>query len=379
MKNKVLFIEDNLDPTAGGVERVTMALSGFFQTHGIETFYAYQAHDVETIDALHKIRVDCYNSDKDKLYALLSSFVDKKKISVIIVQNIASDQIRSCFRRLRIDQGIKVIYCFHRNPISSRLSSPSHWMRLKVNIYNLLHGIKRRYDFADIYADVDRYVLLSPSYIEPFKRLYHIPDEKKFVVMPNPFPFSLSEPDYDHKEAIVLIIARFEEQQKNVKGAVDIWKEYERVAGDRSWQLVIGGYGDNYDEVLSYAKSLNLKRCTFIGKVENPASLYQRASIYMMTSRYEGYPMTILEAMQNGCVPIAYDTFTPIHDMIDNGENGMIIPPYRKNDYVKALLSLSEDKKKRMRMAKKAYQKVRQENSIEAIGQRWIKLFDNLS
>lgn len=378
MIDKVLFIENNLDPTAGGVERVTQALSGYFDAHGIETFFAFQAYNVNFIDNRHKIQVDFYNTGQEILYASLSSFVDDNEITIILVQNIASEQIRYCFKRLRREKGIKVIYCFHRNPISSRLSSPSRWMRMKVRIYNLMNGIKRKYDFADVYEDVDRYALLSPSYIRPFKRLYHLPDTDKFIAMPNPVPFNVAKPEFEKKENIVLIIARFEEQQKNIKGAIDIWAEYETVSKDHSWQLVIGGYGEDYEKVLAYAKSLKLSRCTFIGKVENPITLYQRASIYMLTSHYEGYPMTILEAMQNGCVPIAYDTFTPIHDMIDDGQSGVIIPPYRKKDYVNALLSLTENKERRIQMANNAYHKVKQENSIETIGQQWIQFFNHI-
>lgn len=247
-----------------------------------------------------------------------------------------------------------------------------------MRIYNLMNGIKRKYDFVDVYEDVDSYALLSPSYIRPFKRLYHLPDTDKFIAMPNPVPFNVAKPEFEKKENIVLIIARFEEQQKNIKGAIDIWAEYETVSKDHSWQLVIGGYGEDYEKVLAYAKSLKLSRCTFIGKVENPITLYQRASIYMLTSHYEGYPMTILEAMQNGCVPIAYDTFTPIHDMIDDGQSGVIIPPYRKKDYVNALLSLTENKERRIQMANNAYHKVKQENSIETIGQQWIQFFNHI-
>jgi len=377
MRNKVLFIELNLDPTAGGVERVTQALSEYFNAHGIETFFAFQAYNVNLIDNRHKIQVDFYNTEREILYDSLSSFIDDNKITTILVQDIASEQIRYCFKRLRKERGVEVIYCFHRNPISSRLSSPSRWIRMKVRIYNFVHGVERKYDFADVYEDVDKYVLLSQSYIKPFKQLYHLPDTDKFIAMPNPVPFTLAEPDFVKKENIVLIIARFEEQVKNIKGAIDIWADYEMVSEDHSWQLVIGGYGEDYEQVLAYAKRLKLSRCAFIGKVENPVSLYQRASIYMMTSRYEGYPMTILEAMQNGCVPIAYDTFTPIHDMIDDRRSGVIIPPYREKDYVNALLTLTEDKERRIKMATNAYHKVKQENSIETIGQQWIQLFNN--
>lgn len=46
----------------------------------------------------------------------------------------------------------------------------------------------------------------------------------------------------------------------------------------------------------------------------------------MMTSIWEGLPMTLIEAMHYGCVPIAFDSFAALYDLIDNGNNGFIIP-----------------------------------------------------
>ncbi len=373
----LLFIEDNIDPTTGGVERVSWALANYLEAFGIHSYFSYAGYDFDKISNGRKIQLNFYKDDQSELLNKLSDFVAQNYISIIIVQNIATDKIRYCFRKLKEKSNIKIIYCFHRNPVSSKLSSISRYYRLKVAVYNLLHGIKPRYPFAEIVEDVDKYVLLSPSYIPSFTKLYHVKDTDKFMAMQNPVPFAFEEPDLDIKEKTVLIIARFEEQQKNIKKALDVWNKFEQKNSD--WQLLIGGYGEDYEDVLNYSKRYDLKRCKFLGKIENPKELYKHASIYMMTSRYEGYPMTLLEAMEFGCVPIVYNTFTSLQDIVEDGKNGLIVKPYSVDKYVNALLDLVNNQEKRKQMAIAAYEKVRTSNTIEAIGNQWVEFLNAIS
>ena len=53
--------------------------------------------------------------------------------------------------------------------------------------------------------------------------------------------------------------------------------------------------------------------------------------------------MVITEAMQYGCVPMAYDTFSAVHDMIDDGNNGFIVEPFDEEFYVNKLVALSSE------------------------------------
>jgi len=46
----------------------------------------------------------------------------------------------------------------------------------------------------------------------------------------------------------------------------------------------------------------------------------------MMTSRFEGWPMVLMEAMQMGVVPVVYNSFESLSDIVVDGENGYIIP-----------------------------------------------------
>lgn len=81
---------------------------------------------------------------------------------------------------------------------------------------------------------------------------------------------------------------------------------------------------------------MKLKRITFYG-FQNPDEFYKKSLVSCMTSNFEGFGMVLVEAMQYGCVPFAFDTFTALHDIIDDGVNGFIIPPFDEDKYAETV------------------------------------------
>ena len=63
----------------------------------------------------------------------------------------------------------------------------------------------------------------------------------------------------------------------------------------------------------------------------------------MMTSAYEGWPMTLMEAMQNGCVPIVFDSFKAVYDIVDSDINGVIVSNGDMDTYHRELVRLMSD------------------------------------
>lgn len=97
------------------------------------------------------------------------------------------------------------------------------------------------------------------------------------------------------------------------------------------------------------ANDMGLKRITFHGFLD-PVEFYKRSRCLLMTSNFEGFGMVLVEAMQYGCVPFAYNSFESLTDIIDNGYNGFIIPPFNTDKYVEYLYQYaisSEDYKKK--------------------------------
>lgn len=96
----------------------------------------------------------------------------------------------------------------------------------------------------------------------------------------------------------------------------------------------------------------------------------------LMTSAYEGFPMTLLEAQQNGVVPIVMDTFSSIHDIVTDGVNGIITPTVIF-DFVKALDSLMKDNMTLSKMAIAGMNSC-DKYHISIICDKWEKIFTEL-
>lgn len=64
--------------------------------------------------------------------------------------------------------------------------------------------------------------------------------------------------------------------------------------------------------------------CTFLGR-QDPMSYYKKAKIFLMTSSYEGWPLTLLESMQFGDIPIVFNSCTVFADIIKSGQDGFLV------------------------------------------------------
>ena len=87
------------------------------------------------------------------------------------------------------------------------------------------------------------------------------------------------------------------------------------------------------------------------------ARWYSRATVFVLPSRYEGFPNVLLEAMAAGCACIASDCLTGPADLIHHGENGLLLPASATtDDWVAAIAGLLADSARRRRLGERAMQ-----------------------
>ena len=130
--------------------------------------------------------------------------------------------------------------------------------------------------------------------------------------------------------------------------------------------------------LLEYASALGLKNYKFIGKANNPLLLYERSSIFVMTSFFEGLPMTILESQSMGCVPIAFNSFKSLPDIIENEINGFIVPAFDEEKFAYYLLKIMNNEPLRIKMAIAARETSVRFN-IQNVGKKWLDLLENIN
>ena len=178
------------------------------------------------------------------------------------------------------------------------------------------------------------------------------------------------------KNKKIISVGRLE-YQKGFDILIDVWKKVDEKHSD--WVLEIYGEGSLRKELQDKIDSLNLTDSLILkGSEKNIQSKYLESSIYMMSSRYEGMPMVLLEAMSCGLPLVSFDCPCGPKDIIKDGENGFLVKFGNIEEMAKKINYLIENEDKRIDMGKKA-KELSYNYLKEKIMNQWKELFENLS
>lgn len=350
----------------------------FCKACGNDVFFAFNDIDYENIDDYHKIKYS-HSWTTDKHIAEFAHFVHDRDIDIIVSQNLATKNIVASIKNLQATTSVKTVFCIHTTPLYCYNKPQSLRHRFRRAVWLLL--FRRDIDQTLIrksYLLYDKFVLLSPNFYDEFLSHFHLERKEKLCYIHNPLSFqeTISHEEIERKKKQVLILSRFEEAPKNLRAAFRVWKSIEKV-GYNGWELVVGGYGQDEQMLLQYVKDIEMTHYQWIGKVENPIPLYKESAIFMVTSDYEGFCMTLIESLQMGVVPIAFGTFASVFDIIQDGCNGFVIPAKREDLYANKLRMLMSNQLVRQEMMKNAIASS-ERFSIEKIGEQWMDLFNGI-
>ena len=171
-------------------------------------------------------------------------------------------------------------------------------------------------------------------------------------------------------------MGRIDFNQKRVYRVIDTWAKLEAKFPD--WKLTIVGDGIERENVEKQVKDYGLQRVSFEG-FQQPKPYFERASILMLTSEYEGFPLVLAECMSFGVIPAVYNSYSAVGDIIANGKNGIVIPyhqeGYKADEAAGLLNSIMEDEGKREAMAQAAIEKSK-DYSVEKIYEEWLETFE---
>ena len=352
----------------GGIERITARISNGLRERGHKCYSAYKS----TIPKDFPLTEfdDTINARNNSL----TDFIFKHQINVIIVQKMTRDVIK--MRKIIEENHIncKIISVLHFNPgyeekiisfkYAIRLFKNSNGIKQKIRggirigtfpFYKFFYPLRNKELYRTIYNYSDNVILLSQKNINEYKLYTKIKDDSKFIVIPNALSFNqFFDPNkLEEKQKQALIVSRLDEITKRISIAIRIWAALEKDPDLLDWQLKIVGHGIAENDYKTLIKKLGLKRITLEGR-QNPLTYYQDSSIFMMTSAYEGWGLTLTEAQQMGCVPIAFNSYSSVYDIIDNGKNGFIVENNNLEDFISTMKLLMTTKELRNTIARQA-------------------------
>ena len=179
----------------------------------------------------------------------------------------------------------------------------------------------------------------------------------------------------NHREQIILAIGRLVEQ----KGHDLLIRAFARAhAAEAGWRLVILGEGPQRPALEKLVLNLGIRDAVSLpGIVNEPAELLSRAGIFVLPSRYEGFPNALLEAMACGCAVIAADCPSGPAEIIHDGVNGLLVPREDVTALSAAMDRLMHDDELRVNLGKQAIE-INSRFSRAKIMAQWDDLIESV-
>ena len=144
------------------------------------------------------------------------------------------------------------------------------------------------------------------------------------------------------------------------------------------WTWDVYGDGELQEKLQTQIDACGIgNQLTLKGKVSDIYDRYGSYSFKVLTSRYEGFPMTLLEASANGLPMVSFDVETGPNEIIENGVNGFLLPPEDEEAMCKAIETLMHDSALRCAMSE-ASAKTSERFQIDAICEQWRALFQEM-
>ena len=217
----------------------------------------------------------------------------------------------------------------------------------------------------------DRQVMLSPKFIPEYLFFAGKRYADKLTAMPN--PLTIEKEPRCKKENALLFVGRLS-QEKGLGYLLDIWHLLEDMYPD--WRLDIVGDGGERALCERKIKEYGLKRCVLHG-FQTPEPFYNRSKIFCMTSLFEGFGLVLVEAMAYGTVPLAFNSYANVGDIIDRGKNGLLVRPFDVVEYANTLSLLMDHPALLDAMSDEAVEKSHV-YELERIGAEWEKMFEEV-
>lgn len=205
---------------------------------------------------------------------------------------------------------------------------------------------------------------------------------RRISVIPNPvrYPLPSGPPHLEPKSVLagldgdrrLLAVGRLGEE-KRFDRLLSAFAELAPRHAD--WSLVVLGEGNERAALTAQAARLGIEgRVVFPVAVGNVGDWFATADAYVMTSRFEGFPNTLLEALACGVPSVAVDCMTGPRELIETEVNGLLVPQDDMAALIAGLDRLMSDPDLRVRLAARAVE-ARETYAVERIAQRWEEIF----
>ena len=365
---------------AGGVERVLTLKANYFAdqlgyditiilTDGKEKPFFYPLSD--------KVRVVNLNINFEELWTC--SFA-KKIVVYLKKQRLYKKLVRQELMRLHPDITISLL----RREINfisdirdgSRKMGELHVNRANYRNFeagdaNFLKNLFARFWMKSLVRKLkrlDRFVVLTEEDRQAWPELTNV------TVIPDPLSFVPTRQSPLTSKRVIAV-GRYA-YQKGFDLLLQAWSKVEKACPD--WQLAVYGMGNRQPyQQLAAELRLDRSRCHLEDSTQDIEQEYCDSSLFVFSSRFEGFGMVLVEAMACGLPVVSFACPCGPKDIVAHGEDGLLVENGNVEQLADALIRLMKDAEARQTMASKAVANV-QRFRMEALAGQWKQLFTSI-
>lgn len=389
--NICFITSDYVNPYQGGVERVTYDLYNAIKSQGHKVFIISKEKPRNNTEKQvdYCINLPEENTCSNKNLEFLSNFIIEHRIE-FFVNNSHHLSILELLIKVKNKTTFKLVSTIHTDPTYLVKGLRDTWdatLSKKKNKFFILYYIFRfavRYymrrkslieKYNRLYNYSDALVVLSEYYVPEILKLLDLKSSDKITAISNPLP-NRSDSHLCKKNKIVIWVGRMELEAKRPDRIIKIWEKIGSISKD--WKLYMVGDGTLKTCLEDYCWKRNINNVIFTGRT-NPIPFYKKANILCLTSTYEGFGIVLTEALQHNVIPIAFDSYGAIHDIIINEKTGFLIEPFNLQQYADCLSKMIYDNNLRGNIRNNILQNQNLDKfNINYIVKQWINLFESL-
>lgn len=353
---KIMFIIPSF--ASGGAERAVANLSSQLAKSGEDVTVVIYFRMKDEYDVDRRVKVINLSGGDEKQYASIPYFTKIRMLRKII-KSCNPDYILPFLPQITIHATLagfdlyhKIIHTLRNNPA---ITPPNRIKRFLCNT---------------IICTSWKTIVQNEEQKEFYPALFH----HKIYTLFNPVSQQLIDIQKDYRTEInkVIAVGRLDEQ-KNFSMLIRAFREV--VSKHPSVELEIYGEGQLKDELNREINDLGLATSIHLmGRSNNMKTVYQNADLFVLTSNYEGMPNTLIEAMAVGLPCISTDCETGPADLIENNQNGLLVPVGDDHQLAVAIMSMIDDPYGAIVKGKKAKQTVFKKCGIESICGQLIEI-----
>lgn len=358
-----------------GIERVTSVVANRLSEKGI---------DVSIVSLWGGMEAFYEKNESVRLYQLFSDQVTIKNKYLALGKRMsrfpmASKKLRRFLKENPQDILIDTDYLLGHVALPALAGLPTkhlHWEHFCFNLdLNRPHRLMGRRLIA---RKADGIITLTERDAGYWQKGAHV--KGPVYAIPNPVPFELPAQHYDPESKTVLAVGRLN-QQKGFDRLLEAWAQIKSKEDSSldEWRLVILGSGEEESNLKASIARLNIEQSvTMLPATPDVGSHYQKAAILAMTSRFEGFPMVLLEAQAHRLPIVAFDCDTGPAEIIQHEQSGFLVEQNDIDDFAHQLGNLMSNRKQRLEFSHHATQSI-QRFDVEPIAERWMHHLQNVN